>query len=115
MGSKKKTEKEKILAKLADNTLIAVDGNSYYGRVTKKDGVTTVTEAVECESTLDATVRKWIKENNLENLQTLNISGTATFVERPLTENQKDEIEIVALQAARAAVTAIPELINSKF
>jgi hypothetical protein len=115
MSSKRSAAKAEIAKSLENCILISVDGVSYFGEVKKEEGLTSVTKAVECSSTLQETVRNWIKSSNMGQLQQLNVSGMATFVERPLTDDQKDEIELVVLKAAIASVNALPELINSKF
>ena len=111
----KKSKKEELLNSLKGCSLISIDGASYFGKVEKKEGVINITEAVECADNLSDTVAKWLKAQNLGQLEKLEVSGLGTTVTKPLTEDQETEIELIAIKAARAYTTALPELINSKF
>lgn len=111
----KKSKKEELLKDLKACSLISINGVSYFGKVQKKDNTITIGDSVECEYTLEETVTKWIKASNLNQLNKLEVSGTGTIVTKDLTEDQEDEVELVAFKAAKAFATAVPDLVNSKF
>ena len=107
--------KKDLMDSLENVKSIAVNGVQYFGNIDTKDDVTTITNAVEAGESLDATVRTWIKKKNLNQLEKLTVSGDATFVTKELNDDQKDEVEMIVLQAAKASATAVTNLINEAF
>ena len=115
MSAKKATVREILTASIKKCKLVSIDGVSYFGELTKGEGgAGTLTNAIPCGDNIKETVKSWIKANNLNNLETLEISGNVSFVSKNFTEDQMDEAELVVIAAARATVNALPELINSK-
>ena len=94
---------------------ISINGVAYFGEIIDVEGGKKIQNAVQEGISMSETVRTWVKTRNLSNLQTLEISGDATYVVQSLTEDQMDEAELIIISAARATTNALPELINSKF
>jgi len=116
MSTKKKTKREEISAKVSECLLISIDGVTYFGELVKKEGVVEINNAIEAKETLSDTVSAWIKADNVEGLESLEVSGNSTtLVTKKLTEDQKEEVELVIINAARAFVNAVPNLINKSF
>lgn len=115
MSKTTKTLREEFTEKLKGVKLVSINGVPYFGKKTKKDGVTTLSDAVEAEDTVTESARKWLKADNLGELQEIEIEGDATFATKNFTEDQKIEIEMVILKAARAASTSLANLINGNF
>jgi len=114
MANAKTTVRSELTAKIKKCKLVSIDGVSYFGELTKTEtGAATLTNAIPCGDSIAETVKTWIKINNLNNLETLEISGNVSFVVKALTEDQTDEAELVIIAAARATVNALPNLINS--
>ncbi|MGV8961852.1 MAG: hypothetical protein ACOH2V_00455 [Candidatus Saccharimonadaceae bacterium] len=107
--------RQKLTKQISNCKFISINGVAYFGTLNKGLEATTLENAVESQLSVSETARIWLKQNNLNNLQSLEISGDVAFVVRELTASQEIEIELVVLTAAQAATNAVPELINSKF
>ncbi len=113
MSATKQSVRTELTEKISKCKRISVNGVAYFGEVAG-DKVKTISNAVPEKSSMTETALAWVKAHNLSNLTSLTISGDATYVEQPLTEDQQQEVELVVIRAARAAANALPELINSK-
>lgn len=112
----KTSYKEDLIKRLKSNVQVSTGGKSYFGKVTTTADKTTISNAIASRDSLSDTAIAWVKAENLDKLETVVISGTSTtYAIKALSEDQLDELEIVAIKASRAQATALAKLINTEF
>jgi hypothetical protein len=107
--------KDTLFDKVKECKQIIINDTVYFGTIKKIKGGYEV-EGVRSEGTVENDVRKYIKTDNLNQLDTITVSGQMVSIsEKPLTDDQLDEALVVCVKAARAQRSAVAELINTKF
>ena len=116
MAKKVKEIKEELLLKTKDLKLVSVNGTIYFGKKRTKDDVTTVSEAVAVpDGNLENAIKTWLKADNLNELEEIEISGDATFAVRKLNETEQIVVDKVVLEAAIGHSSAVAKIINNSF
>ena len=110
-----KAKKETLAEKILDLQMINLNGSNYIGSVEKVEGGFELTDAVECSSSFETSIKNWIKADNMNSLQKMSCVGDGiSVVTKDFTEQQKLEITIIASKADYAIKYAVKELENSK-
>jgi len=96
---------------------ITIDGVFYLGEISKQEGSITMKNAVDITdcANLDSAIKTWIKAQNVDKLEEIELGGMISYTTKNFTEDQLDEIEMACIIAAKAFKTAIPGLINGAF
>jgi hypothetical protein len=98
-------------------TFVTINGNAYLGNVENVEGGgVKLTNAVKASDNFDATIKKWIKDANLNQLESLEVEGIgATYAKSGFNEKQLMQIDIITAQASFAIKYALANLQNGSF
>ena len=110
-----KEKSKKLAEQILDLQIVNLNGTSYIGAVDQVEGGFELTDAVECGSSFESSIKSWIKANNMNALQKLSCVGDGiSVVKKDFTEQQQLEVTMIASKAEYAIKYAVNELQNSK-
>ena len=91
---------------------ININGANYFGEVSPKDkeGVITVSNAIESAEALRPTVISWIKAKTTGRLTKLTVSGDTNIVSKELSEEDKEVMEVTIITATSQISNAVAKL-----
>jgi hypothetical protein len=109
--------KHTLFNKVQECKQIIINDTVYFGILTKgKDTEGVIVKGVKSKGKFEDDVRNYLKEDNLNNLETITISGSmVSIAEKPLTEDNLEDALGICIKAARAHRTAVAKLINDAY
>ena len=109
--------KDTLYSKVKGCKQIIINDSIYFGTLTKdKDTGGVVVTGVKSKGKFEEDVRNYLKEDNLNNLETITISGSmVSIAEKPLTEDNLEDALGICIKAARAYRTVVAKLINEAY
>ncbi len=111
-------KKEKTLAeRIKELSIVSLNNVTYLCKVEKAKDETKFTEAVDLTGlSFEAGVKEWIKRDNMETLESFDISGTNfTLAKKPFNEEHLYLIDMVAAKASFNMNKAVKRLQNDSF
>jgi len=109
--------KDTLYNKVKECKQIIINDTVYFGTLTKgKDTEGVIVKGVKSGGNFETDVRNYLKEDNMNNLETITISGSMfSIAEKPLSENNLEDALGICIKAARAHRTALAKLINAAY
>ena len=95
--------------------VLSIGNTSYLGLKEKTETGYKITKAIEVEegASFEASIKEWIKANNINQLIETEEEGMVAIGTKGFTEKQKMEIDIIASQAEYAIKYALGNLQNA--
>lgn len=107
--------KDTLYNKVKGCKQIIINDTVYFGTITKSESGNEV-KGVKSKGKIEEDVRNYLKADNLNNLETITISGSmVSIAEKPLTEENLEDALGICINAARAHRTAVAKLINDAY
>lgn len=108
--------KDTLFNKVKGCKQIIINDTVYFGTITKDKEEGNVVKGVKSSGKIEDDVRNYLKQDNLNNLETITISGSmVSIAEKPLTEDNLEDALGICIKAARAHRTAVAKLINEAY
>jgi hypothetical protein len=108
--------KDTLFNKVKGCKQIIINDTVYFGTITKDKEEGNVVKGVKSLGKIEDDVRNYLKQDNLNNLETITISGSmVSIAEKPLTEDNLEDALGICIKAARAHRTAVAKLINDSY
>lgn len=111
-------KKEKTLnEKIKELTIVSLNGVTYLCKVEKTKDEVTFTQALNLGNmSFEEGVKEWIKKDNLDTLETFEISGSNyTLAKKPFNEEHIYIIDMVSAKATYNMSKAVKKLQNDSF